>query len=268
MARRSINLNDDSDEDIDGAAELDAMLVADENQRLPVNWRDRLMDNGDPQPQKILGNKRDKGAVCPRQEYIEATPDPPTLRELAIKWAVPYARIASWNEEQNWLAQRERYWISESQRFWEMNGAEVARIRGETLREVTGGFRSIRKLIEEMAELGQKPKYVNGVLVFMPFEPKDAQNMAKAYETAAKGELAALGLNLVVAKEGEEGDGENESSIVEVMVFNMPATDDEQKRIMTMPRNALPEGFSVSEVLEGEITGETGETAPVEAKQT
>lgn len=242
--RRQIEVSDEIDDLLDEAAvaELDGP-------RGLVPWTNRLQPNGDPQPAFILRNLEDKQFICPRQEYLE-TSETPTLKYLCLKWGVPYSTVANWRVDQNWPLQREKFWAEEAERMWEASAGDIASMRGKALMRITKGFKTMGDIVLAQARLGEKERFVNGGVAKIAYDPKDIGNLSKAYEIAAKGELAAMGLNLIVQRDGSQTADDDVIAPVQMMVFNMPATTEEQQQFMALPAEALS---NIRNSVEGEI---------------
>jgi hypothetical protein len=254
MSGRNVSLWDDDDFEDGAAAIEEAQQEMGNNLQASVDWRTRLMDDGNPQPSYILKNTQDKGYSCPRMAYVQSE-ETLNMQQLAIEWAINIQALYNWSKEQNWERQRRDYWAKESERMWEASGETLALLRGRTLQRVTRGFRTMQDLCLEMARSGQKGKLVNGQLVFMPYEPKDIAALEKAYGNAAKNELAALGLNLMV-KESGDGLEEESSAPINMLVFNMPANEQEQTQLAALPMEVVKpalDGLETGETVEGEL---------------
>lgn len=223
-----VALMDDDDEDYSPKPSKDLRRL----QRTSTSrWTIRLDDEGEPNPGWIVRNCQDKnGYACPRLQFIEESKQP-SMQSLAIEWGVPATKITDWRREQNWDNQRAKYQQEIKQKMLERSAADIADMRSEALQRGLGGFKTLQDLILNYARTGRKPKMASGSgeVIYVPFEPKDLGNLTKAYSEAVKGELVMLGLTPTVQRDAEDIPDEDQSKPLNVLVFNMPATDEEQQ---------------------------------------
>src|SRR5687768_14155872 len=80
----------------------------------------RVKANGEPNQMLYWKNIQDYGYPCPRTEYVQS-PEHPTLKKLAIKWALTLDLLINWAASQGWKQQRGRFWGELANRISELN---------------------------------------------------------------------------------------------------------------------------------------------------
>lgn len=212
-------------------------------------WTERLLANGDPQPGSILRNKRDKGFITPREQYVKAE-TPQSIAKIAITWNMAIGTVSGWSVEQGWAAARKRYWAEQERQVINLNQEELNKMRSTTLKRIQTNFEDIEEVVMNMAHNGTKDVFISGKKETVRLGPEDIVRLASALATASKGTMTALGINFNLNEEARVDLEDNQPATG--MVFVMPLTEIEASRARLdglAPGDILPEDYTEAEVV-------------------